>query len=127
TSADARPGAPPVAMITQSFWRQRLGGASGALGKTIRLDSVDVTVVGILPETMGPLERGQEYFVAGQWDTPRRKGPFFLIAIGRLPDSSSLGVAEAELRAINKRIFPVWQSSYQDAKATWGAMDLKRY
>src|SRR6185436_459236 len=74
-----------------------------------------------------PLETRQDYFVAAQWDTPRRKGPFFITAIARLPDPAKADAAASELRAINKRIFPVWQSSYQDAKATWGLMDLKVY
>ena len=33
--------------------------------------------------------------------------------------------AANELRAINKRLFPVWSSSYQDDRATWSLEDLK--
>jgi putative ABC transport system permease protein len=127
TAADGKPGAPPVAVVSQQFWRQRLNGAADAVGKSVRLDSIDYAVVGVLPASTGPLERAQDYFVAAQWDTPRRKGPFFITAIGRLPDPAKLDGARAELRAINRRIFPIWQSSYQDAKATWGLMDLKIY
>jgi len=127
TAADGRPGAPQVAIVSQPFWRQRLGGAADAIGKTVRLDSVDYAVVGVLPAATGPLEAGQDFFVAAQWRTPPRKGPFFITAIGRLPDPSKGAAAAAELRAINKRIFPIWQSSYQDDRATWGLMDLKVY
>ena len=28
-------------------------------------------------------------------------------------------------RATNARLFPIWKSSYQDEKATWGLQDLK--
>ena len=125
TAADGRPGAPPSVIVSQQFWRQRLGASPGAIGRAIRLDSVDYAVVGVLPAATGPLETGQDYFVAAQWDTPRRKGPFFVTAIGRLPDSDRPGAAAAELRAINHRIFPIWRSSYQDEKATWGLMDLR--
>ena len=31
------------------------------------------------------------------------------------------------MRAINRRIFPIWQTSYQDDKATWSMTDLKAY
>ena len=33
----------------------------------------------------------------------------------------------SELRAINRRIFPLWRSSYQDEKASWSLMDLKTH
>ena len=32
---------------------------------------------------------------------------------------------DAALRATNRRLFPIWRSSYQDEKATWGIQDLK--
>jgi predicted permease len=127
TAADGKPGAPPAVIVSHQFWQQRLGGAPDAVGRAIRLNSVDYAVVGVLPASLGPLETRQEYFVAARWDTPRRKGPFFITAIGRLPDPAKADVPAAELRAINKRLFPIWQSSYQDAKASWGLMDLKKY
>ena len=81
----------------------------------------------MLPAVTGPLETRQDYFVAAQWDTPRRKGPFFITAIGRLADPAKADAAAEELRAINRRIFPLWKTSYQDEKASWGLMDLKKY
>ena len=127
TEAEARAGGQPSVIVSDSFWRQRLGGSAAAIGRTIKLDSVDHVVTGVLPRVTGPLEYGQDYFVAAQWPTPRRKGPFFITAIGRLPDASARGAAVVEMREITKRLFPLWQSSYQDDKATWGAMDLKTY
>ena len=127
TQAEGRPGGQRSVIVTNAFWRERLGGRADVVGRAVRLDGIDYTLVGVLPPTLGPLERGQEFFVAGQWDTPRRKGPFFLITIGRLPSADGLSAAAAELHAINKRLFPIWQSSYQDERATWGAMDLKTY
>ena len=50
-----------------------------------------------------------------------------ITALGRLGRSADTAAAAAELRAINRRIFPLWQSSYQDRKATWTLMDLKQY
>ena len=45
--------------------------------------------------------------------------------IGRLRPGVDAAAATSELRAINRRIFPIWKSSYQDDKATWSLMDLK--
>jgi hypothetical protein len=64
TAADGRPGAPPAVILSHHFWQQRLGGSAEAIGKAVRLDSVDYSVVGVLPAVTGPLETGQDYFVA---------------------------------------------------------------
>ena len=124
TSADGQPASAPVVIVSHAFWRQRMGGRSEAVGKTVRLDGIDHAVVGVLPATVGPLEHQQDFFIAARWDTPRRKGPFFIITLGRLADSARASAA-AELHAINRRIFPLWRSSYQDERATWGIVDLK--
>lgn len=124
---DGRPGSPRAVMVSYGFWQRRLGGRPDAIGRPIRLDGADYTLAGVLPYTMGPLERAQELFVAAQWDTPRRKGPFFITVLGRLRNPSERAAAAEELSAINRRIFPLWKSSYQDDRATWRLMDLKAH
>src|SRR5262249_40989671 len=98
-----------------------------AIGRLIKLDGVAYRVVGVLARTVGPLERGRDVFIAAQWSTPPRRGPFSIIALGRLGKNADTAAATAELRAINRRIFPLWQSSYQDSRATWAMMDLKQF
>ncbi|MCI0345393.1 MAG: ABC transporter permease, partial [Chloroflexi bacterium] len=102
---DGRPGNPRAVMVSHGFWQRRLGGRPDAIGKPIRLDGSDYTLAGVLPQTMGPLERGREFFVAAQWDTPRRKGPFFITVLGRLRHPAERPAAAEELRAICRRIF----------------------
>src|SRR4029077_14938170 len=47
---DARvPGAQPVVVLSNGFWRRRFGSDPGIVGKTIRLDGHPMTVVGITP------------------------------------------------------------------------------
>jgi predicted permease len=125
TEADGRPGSPPAAIVTHGFWLRRLGGRSDVIGTPIRLDGVDHMVAGVLPPTNTPLERRQDFFVAAQWLPPSRKGPFFLTVLARLRNEADRPAAAEELRAINKRIFPLWKSSYQDERATWTMTDLK--
>ena len=38
-----------VAMVTENFWRKRLGGDPSVLGRSITLDGVAHTIVGVLP------------------------------------------------------------------------------
>jgi putative ABC transport system permease protein len=125
--ADGRPGRPPAVMISDAFWRERMGARLDAVGQPIRLDGADHTLVGVLPRVMGPLERNQEFFIAAQFEPPPRRGPFFYTVIARLRPGVAPAVASDELRAINRRIFPIWQSSYQDQKATWSMTTLQQH
>lgn len=127
TEVDGRPGNSPAVIVSHGFWRQRLGGRPDAIGRPIRLDGSDYTLAGVLPRLVGPLERRQEFFVAVQFDPPPRRGPFLYTVLGRLRNAADPSAAASELRAINRRIFPVWQASYQDEKATWSLMDLKAF
>ena len=127
TEADSRPGSPPAVIVSHGFWQRRLGGRADVIGHPIRLDGTDYTLAGVLPKDVGPLERRQDFFGAAQWTTPPRKGPFFITALGRLRNESERAPASDELRAINRRMFPLWKASYQDEKATWSLMDLKAY
>jgi putative ABC transport system permease protein len=44
-----RPNAPRVAMISCGLWRSRFGGDPGVIAKTISLDGLPATIVGVLP------------------------------------------------------------------------------
>jgi putative ABC transport system permease protein len=127
TELDSRPGSTPTVIVSHGFWQQRLGGRPEVIGRPIRLDGLDYVLAGVLPQRVGPLEQRQEFFVAAQWNTPPRKGPFFITVLGRLRHGSQRSGAAEELRAINRRIFPVWRASYQDENATWSMMELKAH
>lgn len=46
---DNTPGAHPVAVMNYATWKARFGGASDIIGKTLRVNNVEFTVVGIAP------------------------------------------------------------------------------
>ena len=46
---DAAPGKGPVAVISEGYWAERFGRSSSVLGKTIFVNGVPVTVVGVSP------------------------------------------------------------------------------
>jgi putative ABC transport system permease protein len=57
---DDRRGAPPVLVASYDFWRRDLGGDRTAVGRMLRLDDQDVTVVGVMPRGFsGALQRNQ--------------------------------------------------------------------
>ena len=128
TEVDGRPGSPPAVIVSHGFWQQRLGGRPDVMGNPIRLDGADYALAGVLPPTLGPLEQRTGVLRGGAVGHPAAQGPV-LHHRARTPaaGSRSRSAAASELRAINRRIFPVWQASYQDDKATWSMMDLKAH
>jgi putative ABC transport system permease protein len=125
TEADGRPDGPPAVIVSHGFWQQRLGGQREVIGASVRLDGAEHTLAGVLPPAAGPLEAGRSFFVAAQLAPPPRRGPFPYWVVGRLRQGVAASAAADELRAINQRIFPIWQASYQDEKATWSLVDLR--
>ena len=48
-AGDARPGAPPVAVLGYRFWQTRLGGQSDVVGRQLRLNGTLRGIVGVMP------------------------------------------------------------------------------
>ena len=118
-------GGDRVAVLTTAYWARRFGSDRSVLGRGITLDGVSHTIVGVLQPSGGPLERNVAVFTAARWAPPRRKGPFGTMVLGRLRPGVSATAAVDAMRATTVRLFPIWKSSYQDEKATWGLLDLK--
>ncbi len=125
SEADGKPGTPPVAIAGHTFWRERLGGRMDVVGKPILLDGAEITLIGVMPPASGQLDSRFDLFMIQQFTPPRRKGPFFYSVIARLPAGADRSQATSELHALNRALFPIWKSSYQDDKATWSMEDLK--
>ncbi len=65
--ADNRPGGGPdgpVAVIGYGYAERQFGGAAAALGRTLRLDGVTFTIVGVAPREFFGLEVGRTFDVA---------------------------------------------------------------
>jgi predicted permease len=59
TPDDDKAGSPPVAVITHRYWQRRFGQDPEALGKTVNINNVSFTIVGITPdEFMGASQIG---------------------------------------------------------------------
>jgi predicted permease len=54
---DDDPAAPAVAVIGEAYWTERFGRDPGAVGTTVRINDVPVTIVGVLPASFTGVER----------------------------------------------------------------------
>ena len=115
-----------VAVLTAAYWARRFGSDPAVLGRDDHHRRRRAT-----PSSACCRRRSARSSTTSRcspparWPTPRRKGPFFTTALGRLRPDVSRAAALDALRATNARLFPIWKSSYQDEKATWGLQDLK--
>jgi len=98
-----------VVMISENFWRQRLGSDPAVLGRSITLNDVPHTIVGVLPNmTAAWVAPDLEVFIAKPFDlpgTPRERlmrGIGFLRAIARLKPGVTLEQAKAAMPALEK-------------------------
>ena len=98
------PGKDNVVLLSHGLWVQRFGGDSTIIGKTIRLDGVAHTVVGVTPPTLAyPAER--ELWVPFAYDQSFRvdnRGAWFLDVIGRMKDGVSRDAAARDIQDVAK-------------------------
>lgn len=55
--SDDRPDAESVAVLSYPFWQKRFGGDASVVGKSVRLNNVPVTIVGVLPPQFIGIQR----------------------------------------------------------------------
>ncbi|HEX4019875.1 MAG TPA: ABC transporter permease [Acidobacteriaceae bacterium] len=55
---DAGPGKGPVAVISEGYWAERFGRSKSVLGKTILVNGIPITIVGVSPARFTSLKMG---------------------------------------------------------------------
>ncbi|HEX4632875.1 MAG TPA: ADOP family duplicated permease [Gemmatimonadales bacterium] len=125
--SDEASGAPPVVVVTDDFARSHFGTAPGAVGKTLNLDGVPSSIVGVLPRGVDDLAGFRSPVWASlKLPIPTRRGPFGYVGIARLKPGVTPAEAGQELRALAGRVFTQWQASFQDQNARYSAFELQR-
>lgn len=90
TPADDQPGAPPVVVLSHSFWRSAYGADPSVLGRSVRLNGDPFTVVGVSGEGYVGLSPAG-FFSATDLTVPMSTAAGFLSM--RLPPGATLRTA----------------------------------
>ena len=99
---DDRPGAEPVALLGHLLWQRRYGGDEGILGRSIRVNGIPTTVIGVMPEQFGFPDTAElwQSLAALPASIRERRNVRSLGAVGRLAPNASPQQAATELDTV---------------------------
>jgi putative ABC transport system permease protein len=98
TAEDTGTGA-PVAILSYALWARHFAADPHALGKTIALDGVPYTVVGVMPASFEPISQADLYLPLARTPGPQLGG-LNLQVLGRLQSGLSLQQATAGMQLV---------------------------
>jgi predicted permease len=107
TPSDDTSGAEPVVVLSHRVWHHRFAGDPKIVGRTIRLDGVNVTVIGVMPESFdyplfwGPVEIWRPLALP---QALINRGNNYLRSIGRLRPGVTVAQADEAMKAIVKQV-----------------------
>ena len=103
TADDSRPGAAPVAVVSESFWRRALGGGDLG-GQRVELAGRVYDVVGIVPDAIVFPERAELWIPSEAFGGQGARDGLNDRVIGRLAPGVSLAQAQQEISTIATRL-----------------------
>jgi predicted permease len=103
TAEEDRPQGPNVALISMSVWHERFGGRNDVLGQTIRLNSRQFTIIGVLPSS-ADFPGGVRLWTPQQGD-PSSVDNYSLEGAGRLKPGVTVAQGAADLLRAHQPIF----------------------
>jgi putative ABC transport system permease protein len=105
--ADARQGAPLVAILTYDMWQTRFGADPGVVGRTVQLDGRTAEVIGVMPRGFEFPARDTRLLVPLPLDPKDGFGTFGISGLARLRPGVTLDAARNEVNQLQQRI-PEW-------------------
>jgi putative ABC transport system permease protein len=123
---DETAAAERVAVVSDAFWRERLGADPGAIGRLVRVDGIQHRVVGVMPPTFRLPSADVGLWVPARLD-PRQFADytwyFNLNLVGRLAPGVTAAQARAEMRTLVPALRAEFPMRMPD---DWGAsMDVQ--
>ena len=119
TRDDDRSGGPRTALLSDAFFRSRFGGDPSTIGKTIVLDRLSYTVIGVVPDALAFFNRVQIY-VPLAWTAGDRaiRNNHNYSGIAKLKPGVDVARAQADMTTISKRL----EVQYPEDNKDWGAL-----
>ncbi|MGB6876444.1 MAG: ABC transporter permease, partial [Candidatus Acidiferrales bacterium] len=128
-SDEDRPGSAPIVVLSHRFWQSRFGADPGAIGRSVTLDGLHYTIVGVLSKSSPLLDAPDLWMPLGQFaDDLSEHIHHEFVGIARVKPGVKIAQARAEFEALNRQSaiayprehknFGVEVRPMQDASAT---------
>jgi predicted permease len=125
---DSMPGTHPVAVISHRLWQRRFAADPSLIGKTIRLNQLDFTLIGVAPEGFRGSLIGMEFDlwapaimypqVSPSGHHLNLRGSHHFLVIGRLKDGVTFEQAQANTQAIAEQLAKYYPQENEGEGAT---------
>jgi putative ABC transport system permease protein len=113
-----QPGKDAVAIITHSLWQRRFGGDPNIINKTITINTISRTIVGVMPEHFNFPKGGEIYAPLPMTpEVMRSRGNHSYYVVGRLKPGVSIESSQADIDNLTARL----EQQYPETNAGWGA------
>ena len=112
-----RRGVAPVVIISNHFWRNRFDGSPAALGKSVTLDGVEFTIVGVTPPGFRLEDDADVYTPLSQSDPlilNDRAGHDGILCVARLKPGVSVSQGQAEMSTIQNGLDQLYPDANRD-------------
>ena len=119
---EGQTGSDRVALLSRAFWERHFGGSPSVIGRTIQLDAVPYTVVGVMAAEFDfPPSANVDVWTPLSFDPNdghgRSRKARSLSVVGRLADGSTTDQAQQEMNVVAGRL----AATYADSNTGWGA------
>jgi predicted permease len=110
---DAQPGVAPVAILGYGIWKNRYGGDVTIIGRTILLNEIPTTVIGVMPRGLRfPLSSDLWLPLTPAGDLLKREDRE-IVVFGRLVEGVTLAAARTEMAVVARRLQTAYPKSNQ--------------
>jgi putative ABC transport system permease protein len=104
-----QPGKPPVVVLSEALWRTRFKADPDIVGRTIQLDSVPHTVIGVMPKSFYFPPRSSQpstVWVPLQYtpDSLNARGNHMLFAVARMRPGVTVQQAQAQMNNVSQNL-----------------------
>ncbi len=110
TPDEDKPKAPRVTVIGEGLWHERFGGSADVLGRTMKLNGVPHTIVGVVPRT-AEFPGNMRLWVPTAGDPNQEFQSYGGDGIGRLKNGVTLEAAASDLQRAHE---PIWKARDND-------------
>jgi predicted permease len=115
TAADQVPNGAMNVVLGYGYWQRRFGGDRSVIGRTIVIDSITRTIIGVMPRGFRIVDQDFDILTPFAFERNKQQlSRFAYQGIGRLKPGVTIPEANADVA----RMIPIWMDSFSNGPGT---------